>query len=165
MMEKNYNLPDGFELEQTYPELRDLKVVIDDLNMLLDKEMEARQTENYVLTTEWKILMATLPITMFLVFIPSICYYLFFIKPQQQYADEINERIRILKSKLQEVKNEYCRVAMQKLKEINDAWDKMEERGAPPVKVFECPKPYFGKYDPNIELQPTLVCAVEKAKQ
>lgn len=164
MIEKSYNLPDRFELEQTYPELRDLKVVIDGLNMLLDKEVGARQTENYVLTTDWKILMVTLPITMFFVFIPSICYYLFFIKPQQQYINEINESICKLRTKIREFKNEYHRVAIQKFKEFNDAWDEMNKRSAPPVKVFECPKMYFGKHDP-IELQPTLAYAVERVRQ
>ena len=164
MIEKSYNLPDRFELEQTYPELRDLKAVTDGLNMLLDKEVEARQTENWSLKIDWIFLIATLPITFYLAFIPSICFYLFSLKPKQRYIDEINERIRSLNSRLQEVKNEYYHVAIQKLKEINDAWDKMEGRDAPPIKVFECPKMYFGQYDLNIELQPTLAHAVEKAR-
>ena len=164
MIETNYILPDNFSLEQTYPELKDLKVIIDNLNFLILKEHETEQSVEFELNIEWTLLMLTSPLTMLFAFIPAIYSYFFSIKPLQQRVDEIDEHIRNLQTKLREVKNGYRQIAMQTLKEFDDAWDEIKKRSAPPTKIVNYSEAYFGEYNPNLELQLTLAHAVEKVK-
>lgn len=146
------NPPDRLFLEQTFPELRELRVLINDFNDIIDNKIKHLQLIKLDLEIEWGFLVVTLPIMMFFAFIPTLYIYFFSIKKIQQKVNETNEHIHSLRNELWKIESDYRKITIQKLKKIDDDWDKLIKRSTPPTKTVRYPKPYFGKYSPTAKL-------------